>query len=125
MLGRYEEAFKAYKDFLVNHYLKDYNHAFDEGHSKGGYTMGLIMEADILVAQINLRKAQHFILSDIAVLYTLGGDNEKGLTYLESAYRDHDPLIGYLLMPIFDSLRNYARFQDLCLKMKLPIKPNM
>jgi adenylate cyclase len=125
MLGKDEEAFKAFKEFYITHYLKDYNHAFDKGYTKGGYSEALIMEADTLLAQINMPKAQHFLLFDIAVLYTLGGNNEKGLTYLELAYRDHDPLIENLLMPIFDSMRNNTRFQDLCLKMKLPIKPNM
>ena len=80
------------------------------------------MEADTLLAQENLIKTQHFIISDLAILYILSGNKEKGLTLLEMAFRERDPVMPSLLMPIFDTIRDDSRFQDLCRRMNLPYK---
>jgi hypothetical protein len=122
MAGKYEEALEALKVFYVNNYLKEYNHAFDKGFSTGGYAGALWMEADTLLKQENLIKTPHFLSSDIAILYILSGNKEKGLTLLEKAFRERDPVMPMLLMPVFDSLRDDPRFQDLCRKMNLPYK---
>jgi len=122
MAGRYEEALEAFKIFYSKYYLKEYDHAFDKGFSKGGYKSALRMEADTLLAQENLIKTQHFIISDLATLYILSGNKEKGLTLLEMAFRERDPIMTYLLMPIFDTIRDDSRFQDLCRRMNLPYK---
>jgi TolB-like protein/Tfp pilus assembly protein PilF len=122
MAGRYKEALEAFKVFYVNNYLKEYNHAFDKGFSTGGYAGALRMEADTLLTQANLIKTQHFLPSDLAILYILGGNKEKGLTLLEMAFRERDPVMPNLLMPVFDSVRDEPRFQEIARKMNLPYK---
>jgi TolB-like protein/Tfp pilus assembly protein PilF len=122
MAGRYDEALKAFKIFYADNYLKDYDHAFDVGFAKGGYANALRMEADTLYSQVNKIKVQHFLYSDLVMLYVLGGDREKALTFLEVAYREKDPLMLWLLLPVFDSLRNEPRFQEIARKMNLPNK---
>ena len=44
------------------------------------------------------------------------------MEYLTKAFEVHDPNLIYVLFPLYDNLRNEPRFQDLCRKMKLPIR---
>ena len=90
---------------------------FDKGFSTGGYAGALRMEADTLLTQENLIKTQHFLSSDIATLYILSGNKEKGLTLLEKAFRERDPVMPMLLMPVFilTACSSASRFQN-CVK---------
>jgi hypothetical protein len=60
--------------------------------------------------------------SDIAVTYALIGNKELAIEWLETAYEVHDPGLPYLLLPIFDSLCDDPRFQEIARKMNLPYK---
>jgi serine/threonine protein kinase len=56
---------------------------------------------------------------DTAVLYLRGGDHERALEWLERAYADRDPNLPYFGLPIFDSLRDEPRFDDLVRRLNL------
>lgn len=118
LTGSYEEAFEAGKLNYFNIY-KDIVHAFDQGYAKAGYVGALNLAADTLVVQ---SKTTYVNPTEISILYALIGNKERALECLKQAYEVHDPNLPYLLLPIYDSLRNDPRFQDLCRKMNLPCK---
>jgi TolB-like protein len=116
--GKYDEALSAFKSVYSILY-KNNIHAFDQGYAKEGYFSALICEADTLSAGY---KTLYVNPSDIAVLYAFGGRKEQALYWLEQGYEVRDPNMPYLLLPIYDSLRNEPRFQELIRKMNLPYK---
>ena len=59
---------------------------------------------------------------DIAETYAMAGENDKAIKWLQKAFEVHDPDLPYLLMPIFDNLREDPRFQEIARKMNLPYK---
>jgi hypothetical protein len=79
----------------------------------------LSFEADTLVAQ----SKTYFVLpSDIANLYVLIGKKEQALELSDQAYEVHDPALVYLLFPIYESLYDEPRFQEIARKMNLSYK---
>jgi hypothetical protein len=57
----------------------------------------------------------------IACIYTLAGDNEEALKWLEKAFKARRPWILYIgVDPIFDSLRSDPRFASLSRRIGLP-----
>jgi adenylate cyclase len=115
---KYDEALSVLKSYYSILY-KNNIHAFDQGYAKEGYFSALICEADTLSAGY---KTLYVNPSDIAVLYAFGGRKEQALYWLEQGYEVRDPNMPYLLLPIYDSLRNEPRFQELIRKMNLPYK---
>jgi TolB-like protein len=115
---RYEEAMEAWKSYCCNTY-KGVAHAFDQGYTKSGYLGALNFEADTLAAQ---SKTNFVLPGDIAYTYALVGNKKLAIEWLETAYEVHDPGLPYLLLPIFDSLRDDSRFQAIAKNMNLPYK---
>jgi tetratricopeptide (TPR) repeat protein len=93
--------------------------AIKEGYSEGGFKGACISYAK--VAELRYKES-YWLPFDIANQYVLAGEKDKAIYWLEQAYKDHDPNLPYLLYPIWDSLRNDPRFQDICKKMNLPYK---
>jgi len=116
--GRLEEALEPWKSYCCNTY-KGIVHSFDQGYIKAGYVGAFSFEADTLAAQ---SKTNFVMPSDIAFTYAFIGNKKLALEWLETAYEVHDPGLPYLLMPIFDSLRDEPRFQEIAKKMNLPYK---
>ena len=59
----------------------------------------------------------------IACVYTLAGDNDEALTWLEKALKARRPWILYIgVDPIFDSLRSDSRFTSLSRRIGLPAR---
>ena len=57
----------------------------------------------------------------IGTLYTRAGKVKEALDWLEKAYEARDQNMPYISVdPIFDSLRNHPRFQELLRRMNLP-----
>jgi hypothetical protein len=52
----------------------------------------------------------------------MAGNSEKALECIEMAYELRDPNLPYLHFPIYDSLRDEPRFQEIARKMNLPYK---
>jgi hypothetical protein len=59
---------------------------------------------------------------DVATLYAYAGDKDRCLEWLDRAYVVRDPILPYLWIPDFDSVRDDPRFRDLLKRMKLPVK---
>ncbi len=57
----------------------------------------------------------------VATWYACAGENDRALEWLERAYEARDPnMVGIGGHPLFDSLRDDPRFQDLLRRMNLP-----
>jgi len=117
LAGKYKESFEQFK--LSYNSYPDVVNALDQGNTQGGYQQGFISANRVLEERF---KSGYWNPTDIAGNYALAGDNDKAIEWLEKAYTLHDPNLIYLLMPHYDNLRNYPRFQALCQKMNLPIK---
>jgi len=116
--GRLEEALESWKSYCSNTY-KGIVHSFDQGYRKAGYVGAFSFEADTLAVQ---SKTNFVMPSDIAATYALSGNKKLAIEWLETAYEFHDPGLTYLLLPIFDSLRDDPHFQEIARKMNLPYK---
>ena len=58
---------------------------------------------------------------DIAQLYLCAGKNDQAFEWLEKSFDARDPNMPYVgALPLFDSLRDEPRFQDLLRRMNLP-----
>ena len=116
-LGKYSEAFNIFKEIVPVQY--DVNNVFDQKITDGDYLKALHQVADGLV---KLREKSYVLPFDIAVFYTMSGDHNNALGWLEKAIEERDPNIPYLRMPLFDKLRDDPRFKEIALKLKLPYK---
>ena len=59
---------------------------------------------------------------EITTLYLMADNKEQALKNTEKAFELRDPNLPYLLFPIFDSIRDEPRFQEIARKMNLPYK---
>lgn len=117
-LGKYEEAFNAYK-LLFNNAYKDFPHHFDQKYLEGSFSQLMKLEAD---AYSEMAKKAYIPAADVAQLYILAGDNNRAIDMLMKAYEERDPNLPYLLLPIWDGLRDDQRFQNIAKKLNLPYK---
>ena len=114
--GIYQEAMEATKLFYINMY-KDINHVFDM-YPKVDYTDVMNLEGDLLVKQ---SEKKYIIPADIVLLYTMAGNKERTLDWLEKGYDLRDPLTPYIGRPFFTSLLlNEPRYQELLSKLNIP-----
>lgn len=93
--------------------------AIGEGYKERGFRGAEKKLADILVER---SKTKYIAAYVIAYQYTLAGDTDNAMLWLEKAYEEHSPNLPYLLLPTFDILRDNPCFQELCRKMNLPYK---
>ena len=92
--------------------------ALERGYAQGGYAGAMRRAAEKLVARSKFTYVQP---TRIAQLYAHAGEKDRGLEWLEKAYEGHAPQMVYLnVEPIWDSLRDDPRFQDLLRRMNLP-----
>ncbi len=56
----------------------------------------------------------------IASLSATIGETDEAFDWLERGYREHDPLMVLLKLPVFDPLRSDPRFQDLLRRIGFP-----
>jgi hypothetical protein len=112
------ESFEAAKDLArVTYNDPRIEAAIDKGYTQGGYTEAMKRGAEALVARLH----ETFCLpSDIATFYTMAGEKDKALDWLQRGLEIHDPLLPYLGLSCFDSIRPDPRFQALLRKVGLP-----
>jgi serine/threonine protein kinase/Tfp pilus assembly protein PilF len=117
--GMEREAFEAAKDFArVSFNDPRIDSALDEGYTQGGYSEAMKRGAEALIARL----PETFCLpGDIAMFYTMAGEKDKALDWLEKGFEIHDPMLPYLGWPCDDGIRSDPRFQDLLRKMNLPV----
>jgi TolB-like protein len=113
----YTEAWELLKS--INKNDTDMFQALEHGYSEGGYKGALISQARLDELRL---KTQYINPTDIVNIYALAGENDKAIYWLERAYEVRDPNLPYWLDPMYDSLRNDSRFQELARKMNLPYK---
>jgi adenylate cyclase len=117
-LGKLEEAFNAFK-LCYNTAYKDFPHHFDQNYLEGSFSQLMKLEAD---AYSEMSKKAYFSANDIAQLYMMAGDKSKAIDMLEKAFEERDPNIPYLLLPMWDGLRDDQRFQDIAKKLNVPYR---
>jgi len=117
--GMERESFEAAKDFArVTYNDPRIETAFDKGYAQGGYTEAMKRVAEALVARL---PETYCLPSDIAMFYTMAGEKDKALDWLQRGLEIHDPVLPYLGLPDFDGIRSDPRFQELLCKMNLPM----
>jgi TolB-like protein len=91
--------------------------AFERGLAEGGYEDAQRRVADVHAARFG---KSYFDAVGLAMRYLDGGDKDRALEFLNKAYDIHDPMLPYIGIPLFDSLRPDPRFQALLRRMGLP-----
>jgi adenylate cyclase len=118
MKQMYPEALEIWKRSYAERNDREAEDALARGSEEGGYQGALQRVAEMLIAR---SRTTYVTPWQIGTLYTRAGKNKEALDYLEKAYEAHDPNSIYLgVDPIFDSLRNEPRYQDLLRQIKLP-----
>jgi TolB-like protein len=124
LVGRTEEAYSTLKSFW-NMIDPESLKSLEQGYLKDSFRGAFLSLADRLGELWTNNQNQFFAPTDVAMLYSAGKETDKSIYWLEQAYKFRDPNIPYLLMPIYDYVRNDPRFQDLCQRMNLPFKPKL
>ena len=117
MVNRTEEAYNTLKLWSMDSLSVEY---LEQGYLKDGYMGAFLSLADRLGEAWKDNQNQFFAPTDIAMLYSAGHETNKSIYWLEQAFNFRDPNMSYLLIPIYDYVRNDPRFKDLCKRMKLP-----
>jgi tetratricopeptide (TPR) repeat protein len=113
--GMYEEWLAVAKVYWAAFGLREVEEALERGYGEAGYPGAMNLAAETLAAD-----PQTSFFFDIALLYVFLGNNDRAFEWLERAYEAKDPNMPYIGLPIFDSLRDDPRFQDLLHRMNLP-----
>jgi serine/threonine-protein kinase len=118
--GMERESFEAAKDFVrVIYNDPRIDSTLDEGYAQGGYAEAMKRGAEALIARLQ----ETFCLpSDIAMFYTMAGEKDKAIEWLEKGLEIHDPALPYLGLPCDDDIRPDPRFQDILRRMNLPME---
>ena len=119
LMGKYEEGIENYKLAYTLLGINEVVTALDSGFAKGGYIEAFNNAAETLVER---SKTTYFSPDMIAELYSLIGNKDRTLEWIERAFMEHDPNLIYILQPIFDILRDEPRYQEIARKMNLPYK---
>ena len=98
--------------------------AFERGLKEGGYVGVQRAIADVLAARrekIGRATIPDLRATSIAYRYLDAKEYDLTLDWLEKAYEDQDPNLPYIMLPLYDPLHPYLRFQELLRKMNLPV----
>jgi serine/threonine protein kinase/Tfp pilus assembly protein PilF len=114
--GMEKEALEEYKKYLRIFEVPDIDTIIDRGFAERGFHGAMKRVAEILAA----RAQEHLALpTDVALAFTLAGEMDSALDWLERGYEKRDPSIPYLRLPVFDPLRSEPRFQELFRRLSL------
>jgi DNA-binding SARP family transcriptional activator/TolB-like protein/Tfp pilus assembly protein PilF len=94
-----------------------YSASLAHAYAKAGRTT----EARVILAQLaNAAKTRHVSAYDVAVVYIALGETRTALDWLDRAYAQQSPWIGYLRVdPRVDLVRDHPRFKALLRKARL------
>jgi serine/threonine-protein kinase len=96
----------------------DFSAAMEQGFRSGGWKSALTKGIEVREAQ---RKAGYSSAYTIAALYAQVGDKDQAFRWLNTAYQEHDWLLGDLKTnSLLDPLRSDPRFTELVRKVGLP-----
>jgi TolB-like protein/Tfp pilus assembly protein PilF len=114
----YEEALEIWKTSYAARGDYEAVDALAQGYAMAGYSGALSRLAEMLIAR---SRTSHVTPWQIGTLYTRAGKTDEALIWLEKAYDARDQNMPYISVdPIFDSLRDHPRFQELLRRMNLP-----
>ena len=117
--GMYEEALAAAKRRFEVADEREVVEGLERGYVQAGYPGAMSLAGENLAARSNLT---YVPATWIAELYAHAGEKEQALEWLEKAYEERDPaMVGLLVVPRWDGLRDDPRFQDLLRRMNLPL----
>ena len=115
--GRKEEGLEMLKSRWKGN--EEFLGAIDEGYAESGFTGVMKKLADIRAKKTKITRLNQ---TGSAQYYALAGDEDNAVYWLEKAYEERDPNLPYLLIPVYDGLRDNPRFQEIARKMGLPYK---
>jgi len=92
--------------------------AYEQGLAEAGYEGVQRRLGDVMAARYE--SSGRVMAVDIAIKYICAADKARAFDWLEKAYEDRDPNLPYLGKPVWDSVRDDPRFQDLVRRMNLP-----
>ena len=117
--GQYTEALNIAKKIYTIKGNDLAIEAMEAGSTEGGYQMAMQRTAEKMIAY---RDTAYFPSWQIGTLYTRAGLKKEALDWLWKAYEDQDGNIVVIgVDPLFDILREEARFKELLGKMNLPV----
>ena len=116
--GMYEEALAETKKTYVVLGRPEVVEALDRGYAQGGYPAAMRLAAQTLAS----RSRQTYVPTAwIAQLYTMAGEKDRALEWLEKGLEVRDFSMPYVNVdPTYDTLRNTPRFQALLRRMNFP-----
>ncbi|MCH7776216.1 MAG: protein kinase [Gemmatimonadetes bacterium] len=116
--GRNQEALAEWKAMFAAEGERELEEALERGYAEGGYREAMRRAAETWAA----RSPGTFVPPlGLAQLFAHAGERERVLEWLQQAYEARDPnLPGIGVIPLFDSVRDDPRFQDLLRRMNLP-----
>ena len=92
--------------------------ALERGYAQGGYAGAMCRAAEMLAEHFNRIYIKPLW---IAELYACAGERDRALDWLEKAYEDRTIEMVFLSnWPVWDSVRDDPRFQDLLRRMNFP-----
>ncbi len=114
----FEEALSEARRFFAMIGHIEAAEALERGYAEAGYREAMRRAADTLAA----RSEQTYVAAIlIAALYVCAGERERALEWLERGFEERNLTMVYLRVdPIWNSVRDDPRFQDLLRRMKLP-----
>jgi tetratricopeptide (TPR) repeat protein len=117
-VGMYEESLQSAKAFFTGLGMNEIAEAMARGYEEDGYTGAMYSAAEIMES---FAKQTYFSPTFVAMLYSLAGDPEKTIEWLEMGYEVRDPNMPYAGgFVFFDLLAEDPRYQDLLRRMNLP-----
>jgi len=117
LAGRYEEGLEMLRLRWKGN--EEYIRALDEGYAEAGFRGAMKKLADLRAENT---KVTHLNQTGPAQYYAFAGDVENAVYWMEMAYEERDPNLPYLLIPVYDGLRDNPRFREIAGKMGLPYK---
>jgi TolB-like protein/lipoprotein NlpI len=116
LTGRYDEAWESVKNEWMS---LGKGQAFDLDFNELGYVRALNKAAESLEKASESAYINPILLANV---YLMAGNKEKSLELMEKAYEIRETNLPYLLLGIFDIVRDEPRFQEIANKMNIPYK---
>lgn len=114
--GKYDDALKLFEEIYA---LDKKSYAAMLGYTYG--KMGRKAEALKILNELeNIAKESYIPAQERAIIYIGLGDKDNAFIWLDKAFQDRFAVLPAInVEPLFDDLRNDARFQDLLIRMNL------
>ncbi len=118
MLGREEEAYRAWARFLRltgrdEEWLREFGRAYQEAGREGARRYWLAWETE-------RAKTQYVDPCRIALQYATLSEADAAFEWLERAYQERNSTLVYLAAPELDPIRSDPRFDDLLRRINYP-----